>query len=790
MSGMQALDKKLLRDFRRLWLQALAIAMVLACGVAILLTAFGMHSALTDTRDAYYERNRFADVFVEARRAPQSLLPEIMAIPGVVTAEARVTGAAILDLPGRTETATGRILSWPEGDDPLLNVPLLRSGVPPRVERPDEVMVTEAFAEANGFEIGDGFTANINGQARDLTITGTVLSPEFIYTIGPGALMPDNEAFGIIWMTEQAVAAAFDMAGAFNAVSLRLGADAREAEVLDRLDTLLEPYGGLGAYGRDRQQSDSFVSAEIDQLRGMAMVVPPIFFAISAFLVGMVMSRIVALERSEIGLLKALGYSDLEVLAHYMMLAGLIALFGIAIGWGAGTLMARGMALQYARFFDFPYLLFRVPAWVYAMSGLVALVTTLLGAVRAALAASRLAPAIAMQPPAPPRFRRSAFDGLMRGMRLSQSTIMVLRSMIRWPVRSALTALGLACAVSSIVASSFMYDALDEIMDLAFYQANRQDAMVLFTNDLPETALAEVERLPGVLQAEPQQFHAAVLRNGPREKTVSLEARHPDASLSRVIGADGQPIIAPPGGILLAERLAGHLELAVGDTVEVEFLTGRRETHEMLVTGLVEQYFGLGAYVDAGFLDETFRQSPRMNVANLIVDEAQLDALHTRLQDLPALSGLIMMTDTRRGFLDTINENVVIVNGVYATIAILITVGVAYNAARIQMSERARELASLRILGFTRGEVSAILVGEIMLLAVIAQPVGWLLGAWIARAMSNAFTSDLYGIPLVLEADNFAYASLVVLFACLASVLVVRQRIDRMDLVAVMKTRE
>ncbi|WP_245605356.1 ABC transporter permease [Roseicyclus elongatus] len=717
-------------------------------------------------------------------------MPEILAIPGVVTAEARVAGTAVLDLPNRTETAVGRILSWPESDAPLLNVPIQRTGTTPRPGRADEVMVTEPFAEANGFQIGDSFIANINGQARALTITGTVLSPEFIYTIGPGALMPDNEGFGIIWMSEPAVAAAYDMAGAFNALSLRLAADARPAEVLDLLDSLLEPYGGLGAYGRDRQQSDSFVSAEIDQLRGMAMVVPPIFFAISAFLVGMVMSRIVALERAQIGLLKALGYSDLEVCVHYLMLAGLIACFGILIGWGAGTWMARGMASQYAAFFDFPYLIFRVPAWVYAMSGLAALITTLLGAVRAALAAARLAPAIAMQPPAPPRFRRSVIDSVMAALRLSQSTIMVLRSIIRWPVRSGLTALGIGCAVSTVIASSFMYDALDEIMDMAFYQANRQDAMLLFNGDLPETALPDILRLPGVLQAEPQQFHAAVLRNGPREKTVSLEARHPDASLSRVIGAEGQVIVAPPGGILLAERLAGHLDLGVGDTVEVAFLTGRRETHEMIVTGLVEQYFGLGAYVDAGFMDATFRQSARMNVANLMIDEDQLDALHARLQDIPALSGLIMMTDTRTSFLETINENVVIVNGVYATIAILISVGVAYNAARIQMSERARELASLRILGFTRGEVSMILVGEIMLLALLAQPIGWLLGAWIAQAMSNSFTSDLYGIPLVLEADNFAYASLVVLGACLASVLVVRRRIDRMDLVAVMKTRE
>ena len=785
---MQAIDIKLLRDFQRLWLQGLAIAMVLACGVAILLTAFGMHTALEDTRDAYYERNRFAEVFVDTRRAPDRLLPEIREIEGVVAAEARVQGIAMLDLPGQTDLAMGQMLSWPEGGEPLLNVPILRTGLPP--EQPGEVMVTTAFAEANGFDIGDQFHANINGQRRQLTISGTARSPEFIYTIGPGALMPDNAGFGIIWMTEAEMQAAYDMAGAFNHVALRLMPGAVEEDVIDRLDTLLDPYGGLGAYGRDGQISDSFVATEIDQLRGMATVVPPIFFAISAFLVGMVMSRIVALDRAEIGLLKALGYFDLEISLHYLLLAALIAVIGVALGWGGGTLLARGMARQYAEFFDFPYLIFRVPAWIYAMSGLAALLTTMIGALRAALMAARLAPAVAMQPPTPPVFRQTILDRGMAVLRLKQTTIMVLRSLIRWPVRSALTMLGLGAATSAVIASGFMFGALERIIDLAFNQSYRQDAVILFAEERPVSALADVMALPGVMQVEPQQFHAAILRNGPREKRVSIEARPAGAELSRVIGADGTAIDPPPGGILLSDRLAEQLEIGVGDMLEVEFRTGRRETHEMVVSGLVEQYFGLGAYVEIGALDAMFRRGPQMSVANVLVDEAELPALHAALQDTPMLAGLIEMNENRQSFQDTISENVTVVNTVYAAIAILITVGVAYNGARIQLSERARELASLRILGFTRAEVSGVLVGETMLLAVLAQPLGWVMGAWIAQALSNSFTSDLYAIPLVLAPANFAWASLVVLAASLASVLIVRRRIDRMDLVAVMKTRE
>ena len=394
--AMHAIDIKLLRDFKRLWIQAFAIALVLACGVAILLTSVGMYKALSDTRAAYYERNRFADVFVQAKRAPLSLMSEISQIEGVQSAEARITGNAILDIPGRAKMAVGRVISYPESSSPILNLPLLETGRFPDPLSTEEVVVNAPFALENGFRHGDRFSANFGGLKRELTIVGTALSPEFVYTIGPGALMPDNAAFGIIWMSERATAAAYDMTGAFNDVAIALVSGTATEPVMDALDTLLEPFGGLGAYDRSTHQSDAFLDAEISQIRGMAMILPPIFFAISGFLVSMVMSRIIALERSEIGLLKAIGYSNTEICLHYLMLAGLIAVVGILAGWGAGTLLARSVSAQYAYFFDFPFVIFQVSYWVYAASGLAALTTTSLGAAQSALKAARLAPAIAM----------------------------------------------------------------------------------------------------------------------------------------------------------------------------------------------------------------------------------------------------------------------------------------------------------------------------------------------------------------------------------------------------------
>jgi len=722
--------------------------------------------------------------------APRSLIREIRQIDGVSAVDARISQFAVLDVPGRAETVTAHILSLPAARAPRLNLPVLQSGRLPSPDAANEVAVNAPFAEANDLQPGDTFSANLNGYRRELTLTGTLLSPEFIYTIGPGALMPDNETFGVLWMPETAVAAAYDKEGAFNNVALKLNRGANREDVIDRLDDLLDPYGGLGAYGRDVQVSNSFIDAELEQLKTTAMILPPIFYAISAFLVGMVISRIIALERSEIGLLKAVGYSDVEICIHYLLLAVLIAMAGTLIGWGAGTWLARALARLYARFFDFPYLIYNLEYSAYALSGLLAVASAALGAGRSALRAARLPPAVAMAPPAPPRFKRTILDRAMAALRLSQPAVMILRSLLRWPLRSAFTALGMALAVAVMVATGFFPAALDVLVSTTFDRANRQDAVLLFEPDIPETALADVERLPGVLRAEGQQFQSAVLRNGHREKEVAIEARRPGSDLTRIIAADGRAVDPPPRGMMLSRRLARQLDLRPGDLIEVEFLGGVNETHFVPVAGLVTQYIGLGAYMDLATLSRLLRQAPQISVANLKVDAQALPELHRVLKDTPELSGLVEMNKMRRSFEATIRQNVDIMTTIYLTVAVLITVGVAYNGARIQLSERARELASLRILGFSRGEVSFILVGETMLLALLAQPLGWLLGAGITKALADGSASDLYEIPLVLKPSGFALASLVVLAAALLSSLVVRRRLDRLDLVQVMKTRE
>lgn len=788
---MRALDRKLLRDLRRQSAQGAAIALVLACGVAILLMSVGLSRALEETRAAYYERNRFADVFASVRRAPRTLLPEIAALPGVLAVEARIEGAAVLDLPGRTEAAQARVLSLPaDGGEPALNLPLLREGRWPDPESAAEVAVNEPFARANGFRPGDSFTAILDGRARVLTITGIALSPEFIYTIGPGAMMPDNAGYGILWLSDRAAAAAFGMQGAFSTVALSLWAGAPEGPVIDALDRLLAPFGAVGAHGRDAQMSNAFLDAEITQLRTIAAILPPVFLVITTYLVGMVMGRIVELERAEIGLLKALGYGRGAILGQYMALSAGVAMAGVLLGWVLGTVLSQAMARLYAQYFDFPFLIFGLSPGVYALSAVLGLAAAMLGALRASLRAAALPPAVAMAPPVPPSYRRGIADRALTALRPSQPTLMILRGLLRWPLRTALSILGLALAVSVLVASNFFPDALDFLVDQSFNLGNRQEAILILGAEAPEGALMAVARLPGVLQAEGQSVAPVRLTHGPRQKTATLEARRPGADLARIVTTDGRTVEPPAGGLLLSERLAAALDAAPGDMIEVALLARGGEVHALPLAGTVPLYFGLGAWTDLDTFSRLLREAPRISAAGVTLDRAAEAEFHAAVKGLPGVAGTILLDRNVAAFRDTIGENVLVVTSIYAFLGIVITAGVAYNGARIQMSERARELASLRILGFSRGEVSYVLVGETMLLALLAQPPGWWIGAAVARLLTDSFASDLYSVPLVLNPATFAQASLVCLLAAFAAAMVVRRRIDRLDLVAVLKTRE
>ncbi|WP_180897635.1 ABC transporter permease [Martelella soudanensis] len=787
---MPILDRKLFRDVLRLWAQLLAVALVLACGVATLIMAVGVYRSLVETRDTFYARYRFADVFATVTRAPDNLASNIRAIDGVTLADFRVVHSVVLDVTGMAEPAAGMVISLPDSGEPVLNRPYIRAGRLPDPERPGEVAVSESFAKAHGFSPGDHFEALMNGKKRRLSITAIVLSPEYVYAIGPGDMVPDNARFGVLFMPETVLDGIFDMDGAFNSVAVTLGRNADEATVIERLDTVLKPYGAIGAYGRDRQMSNTFLDGELQGLEAMASIIPPIFLAVAAFLVNMVLSRLIALEREQIGLLKALGFSSAAIAVHYTKLILIIVVAGIAVGFALGSWRGVEMTRVYVRFYTFPFLVFAWSLDVYLLAAGVATGAALLGAARVIYQAASLPAAVAMRPPEPLHYKLS-FVGRWHLPRLfSELTIMALRNLTRFPVRAGLTIIGIAMPVALLTVGLASTNSMDAMIKSIFFDTQRQFATVQFSDDQALEALLAVARLPGVMRSEGYRNVPVIMRNGYREKHVSIASASDADDLSRVVDPDAVRLSIPPQGLMISERVAETLGLSPGDMAEVELVTRNHRIVSVPVTSVVQSLLGLSVYMDAAALDHMIGDGRRVSAANIALDEARLSDFYRAVKATPKIAGVALNRLSLANFRKTMNENISIMTTIYVLLAAVITFGIVYNTARILLSERGRELASLRVLGFSRGEVSQVLLVEITVLLALAQPIGWYIGYQIAKTLIADLSSDVFTIPFAVDIGSYARASMVVFVAGIVSALIVRRRIDRFDLVEVLKTRE
>ncbi len=788
---MRALDRKVMRDLWHLRGQVLAIGMVVGAGIAALIMSLSTLEALEETTAAYYERYRFGDAFAWVKRAPGSVEQRIEALPGVRTVQTRVLRYATLDIEGFAEPVMGQMVSVPAGRQPVLNQLAVQSGRLPEKGTVDEVVLNEPFAEAHGLRFGDMIVAIINGKRRELRIVGTALSPEFVYALGPGALMPDDKRFGILWMEHETLAAAYDLKGAFNSVSLDLERGASAAQAVQQLDRLLERYGGVGAIEREDQLSNWFVMNEMEQLRTMSMILPTIFLVVSAFLTNMVMGRLVATERGQIGLMKAFGYSRTEVGMHYAKFVVGIVLVGSLIGVAAGTWLGRINTEMYTDFFRFPMLLYRPSTSAMAIAIGVSLVAALAGATGAVRRAASLPPAQAMNPPAPAVFRRMRLWDMRVARWLDQGSRIVVRNILRSPMRSLLTMAGVSASVGLLVLAIQWNDSLDYLGYSYFFRAQHQDATIGLAEPQSETIVRDFEHLPGVLAVEPMRIVGADLSVGPVRHRGSITGLKRDAWLQPIFDdASGQVVPAPPDGLVLGTVLAEKLGVSVGDEVWVEVLEGRRPEFSLPVVGLIETYIALPAFMNIDALNRVLKERPSTEYLNILVDGNEQATFYAKLKGLPMVSAVMLRRAAIDSFYNTLVENIMVFITLFSGLACALGFGVAYNSARIALSERGRELATLRVLGFSRGEISYILLAEVGLLIAIALPFGCLLGRALSELMAASFNTELFRIPLVIEPATYGLSVVIALAATILSALVVRHRVDHLDLIEVLKTRE
>lgn len=786
---MKAIDRKMVRDLWGMRGQALAIAFVFLSGVAAFVSMTSVMDALQRTLHAYYVDHRFADGFATVRRAPERLLAQIRETPGINSVQSRVAAGVNLTIPGFDEPVSGLIVSLPEGRQPDLNRLFVREGRLVAPGRENEVVLNEPFAEAHDLRPGDRITAILNGRYTPLQVVGIALSPEFLMQIQPGSLFPDPRRYGVMWMGRDALAAAFDMEGAFNDLAFTLAPGADPDAVIDRLDELLKRYGGQGAYGRADHPSHFFITEEFRQLEQTATVIPLIFLAVAAFLLNIVVARLIALQREQIAVLKAFGYTNWDVGAHYAKLVLLIALLGAAGGTALGYWMGEGLGNLYLAYYRFPFLHYSLPPAVVATAVGLTVAAALVGVLQAVRRAVRLPPAEAMRPAPPAVYRPTIVERLGLQRFFDQPTRMILRNFERRPLKAFLTILGISSSCAILIMGLFFGDSFDYVTRVQFGIAQRENLTVTFTEPTSTAALYELASLPGVLHAEPFRTVPVRLRHAHRSYQTAIEGITAAPYLRRPVDIDLQPLTVPPEGLVLTERLAQILGVQAGDEVLVEVQEGRRRTRAVPVVGLTRQFIGLAAYMDMAALNRLAGMGQALSGAYLMIDKDREAALTRTLTDRPRVAAIMSRERAIAAFRETTANTMLTYTFILSLFAGVIAFGVVYNSARISLSERDRELASLRVLGLTRGEVAYILLGELAVLTLLAIPLGFLLGAGAGAAMVQALQTDMYQLPFVLGRRTLALAAAVVLAAALVSALIINRRLNRLDLIGVLKTR-
>jgi len=787
---MRALDRKLLRDVGKMKGQMLAVGLVMACGLAMMIMARSLILSLETTRSAYYERYHLADVFVSLKRAPNALRERLAEIPGVAAVETRVVGAVRLDLPGLAEPADGTIVSIPEDRPLVLNGIFLRTGRFPEVGKTNEVVVSEAFAKAHGFVPGNVIDVILRGARERFTIVGIGLSPEYVFEARPGDALPDNKRFGVFWMNERDLATAYDLDGAFNNVVVDVAPGMDTAPVMAELDRLLEPYGGLIAYDRRDHASAKRLDDEITILNGMSFVFPIVFLSIATFMTSAVLARVIRLQREQIAQLKAFGYSSLQVGAHYLKFALVIVAIGLVIGGVVGVWLGDNVVTLYHRFFKFPSLTFHADYAAIAVAFLVSAGASLLGVAGAVRQAMKLPPAEAMRPEPPAEFKPSILERIGVQKLFGPSMRMALRNLERRPWQAVFTAIGLALATGIPIVPGAMRDGVNYLLDFQWSLAQRQDVTVSLIEPGSAQAFHDLRRLPGVIYAEPFRSVPVRLRYGHHSHRLAVQGVPHGTLLNRALDQNGRPLPVPPDGLIISAKLAEMLDVKPGDSVLMEVQEGRRPHRSVPIYGLITDYSGLTAYMDIDALRRLMQEGGVISGAHLAIDASKWPEFVSAVKEVPRIGNLGIKSALRDSFRKTTADSINLIQGIYFIFAIIVSFGVVYNSARISLSERSRDLATLRVVGFTNREVAGVMIGELVMLTLVALPVGLWIGGVLANTIVESASTETVRMPLILTHQTYATAILIVLLSAGISFAVVSRRIRNLDLLGVLKARE
>jgi len=787
---MKILFRNLLRDIKKSKGQFISILVIVVLGVTFYTAINSAFKNLSNSSDKYYEEYRLADIWVDLYSAPISIKEKVESIPNVKTATGRIIKDASIDI--SEENATLRFITLPDIKKDVVNDIVIKSGRYFSEGDSNQCLLDEDFFKANDLKLGDYIYPIINGNKVKLKIVGSVKSPEFVYTLKDSSeIMADNKRFGIIYIKQSFGEAIFDFKGSINNLSIQISNDSDVKTVKDDVKKALKNYGVKSVIDREEQTSSKMISEEIKQLKSMGGSFPVIFFMVASVIIYIMMGRMVENQRTQIGVLKAVGFTNTQVLTYYMSYSAIIAFCGSLIGSIIGTYMGASMTKLYNQYFNLPlgeikiYSEFVIPAFILT------LFFCLFAGYHSCKAIFKIMPSEAMRQKSPESGKKIVIERINLIWRnISYLGKIIARNLFRYKKRALLTSLGVIFSSAILLVALSMGDSMNFMIQQQYGNIQNYDIKVKFSKLMSIEDLNNIKNITHVKELEPVLETGVEISNGWKHKDVGFTALIKEPQMYKVEDKSGNAISLPQNGILISEKLANTLGVKVNDSVNIKFYFPGKEKKEMIVKGIVVQYLGLSTYTSMDNLNSLLGEGTIASSAVLKLDNTNAEnEVKDKLRNMPNVMSVDSKTDSLNALLKTMGAMQASI-GVYIMLAGILLIAVLYNIATINIFERQRELATLKVLGFNNNEVKKLIFNENYIIVIFGMIIGLPVGKWLGASLMASSSTDAYTIPYVVEFKTYIISIILTLVFTAITNLTLMKKIKALDMIEVLKNKE
>lgn len=787
--------KKFLRDLKESKGQFISVLAVVIIGVMFYTGLYSALDIFSGAGQKYFTEYRLADLWSTVYRAPEGVVGRIEAIPGVKMAEGRIVHDVRIFMADRN--AMVRLISLPDKNQDIVNDIMLKSGSYFSAGAGNQCLVSEDFFKANHLVIGQTIEPIVNGERVKLSIVGTAKSPEYIYEIRDATeVFPDHEKFGVIYAKESYLQTILDYKGSVNDISVLLAKDGDSKKVKAEMEKILKPYGLVSTIEKKDQTGYSMFHSDETGLKSMAAIFPMLFFIASAVIIYITMTRMIENQRTLMGVLKALGYSDWDIMLHYQTYPLLVGILGSILGSLIGIFfIGKGLLGVFNSFYNLPTDNSSSHLGIIIPASLTALFFCVFAGYNACRKELRLVPAESMRPKPPTSGRKTLLENFdFFWQRINFSWKIIFRNLFRYKRRSAMASVGIIFSIALLLIALAFRSSMANMVEVQYEDIQKFDLKINFTQMMDTDELSYIRSLSHVQSVEPVMETGMELVNGWKKKDIGVIALDREAKLYGVYDRQGNPAILPSDGVLLPARLMRTLNLHTGDRVTLRsYYPGKNEDRDkktVAVKGETSQFIGQSAVCSMDYIDYLLNEGAMVNAAYIELDDLKYEKEVTeKLKDILTISTIQSKSEVVANTSKQLQSmNTMIFFMLFG--ASILAIAVIYNITNINIFERRREIATLSVLGFTSAELKSLVFNENFFISAFGMLIGIPMGRFLAGMAIETQATETLQLPMVMEPTNYLLAAvLIIAFTAIANLLL-RNKITSIDMVESLKSAE